>query len=379
MAQQQQSGGSGGSDNSMAAVWITVLLFITVYLIWMMGHQYIVAAVFWVNTVQAKVVNLFIHDPILANQINLMQTVDPASVDFNQMLDMTRNVGDFMRYPVVLVLVILAIVLYQSNITLKFRKTYSMKTLRAQEQYNWPAIMPIIKEDLVSQDVNKGPWAMALTPFEFAKKHQLLKKDDVLLDNAVPGEEMTAGVRRGDAKRVFTMQLGPYWNGFEHCSPHTYALAAVFMARMNRDRDAANHILSVLDKTFVIGKPDFSVARPILKKYQNTELVQEIVAKHAYTLTVMASLLQGARDDGVVPSAEFLWLKPVDRRLWYMLNCVGRQTPYSEVGGPFAHWRAEKEMGRRSLVPMIDEAIKALEVAIKEIKLTPRQMGELEP
>jgi intracellular multiplication protein IcmP len=175
------------------------------------------------------------------------------------------------------------------------------------------------------------------------------------------------------------MQLGPYWEGFEHCSPPAYALAGVFMARMNRDRDAANLILHTIDRTYVSGKPDFSVARPIVKKYQNTEAVQEIIAKHAYVLTVISSLLAAARDDGVVPSSEFLWLKPIDRRLWYMLNCIGRQTPYAEVGGPFAHWRAEKVMGRRSLVPMIDEAIRALEIAIKEIKLTPRQMQELEP
>lgn len=191
--------------------------------------------------------------------------------------------------------------------------------------------------------------------------------------------EMTAGVRRGDAKRVFTLQLGPYWDGFEHCSPQAYALAGVFMARLNRDRDAANNILSVLDRTFVEGKPDFSVARPVVEKYKNTEEIQELIGKHAYTLTVLASLLEKARQDGVVPSSEFLWLKPVDRRLWYMLNCVGRQTPYAEVAGAFAHWRAEKEMGRRSLVPMIDEAIRALEVAVKEVKLSPRQMQELEP
>ena len=73
---------------------------------------------------------------------------------------------------------------------------------------------------------------------------------------------------------------------------------------------------------------------------------------------------------------EFLWLKPMDRRLWYMLNCVGRQTPYSEAGGPFAHWRAEKVMGRRCLVPMIDEAIKGLEIAIRQVKQTPEQMQE---
>ncbi|APF02295.1 TPA: type IVB secretion system coupling complex protein DotM/IcmP [Legionella pneumophila] len=376
MAQQQQQ---SGSDNSMAPVWIVILLFITAYFIWALAHQYIVSFVFTINIWQARLVNLFLNNQLLANQIYLMQTLDPNTVNWDQMVTVMRAVGDYMRYPVICILVVLAFVLYNSNVTLKYRKTYDMKSLRAQEQFNWPAIMPIIKEDLVSQDVNKGPWAMALTPMEFARKYNLLRKDDALLDNPVPGQEMTAGIRRGDAKRVFTMQLGPYWDGFERCSPQAYALSAVFMARMNRDRDAANNILKVLDKTFVDGKPDFSVARPVMKKYQNTELVQEVVAKHAYVLTVIASLLEAAREDGVVPSSEFLWLKPVDRRLWYMLNCVGRQTPYSEVAGPFAHWKAEKEMGRRSLVPMIDEAIRALEIAVKEVKLSPRQMEELEP
>ena len=376
MAQQQQQ---PGADSGMGPVWMIALLFITVYIIWVTGHQHIVNLIFVINIWQAKFVNLFINNQALAHQINVMETINPNAVTWDQLVDMTRSVGDFMRYPVVCVLAFLAIILYKSNITLRFRKAHDMKSLRAQEQFNWPAIMPVVKEDLVSQDVNKGPWAMALTPLEFARRYKLLKKDDALLDNPIPGQEMTAGIRRGDAKRVFTMQLGPYWDGFEHCSPQAYALAAVFMARMNRDRDAANNILKVLDKTFVTGKPDFSVAKSTMLKYQNTELVQEVVSKHAYVLTVMASLIQAARNDGVVPSAEFLWLKPIDRRLWYMLNCIGRQTPYAEVGGPFAHWRAEKEMGRRCLVPMIDEAIRALEVAIKEIKLTPRQMEELEP
>ncbi|MGL5741193.1 MAG: type IVB secretion system coupling complex protein DotM/IcmP [Legionella sp.] len=377
MAQQPQQPGS--SDNSMAPIWIMVLLFLTAFVIWKTGHQYIVMVLFQINILQARLVNLFIHSDQLTNLIYLMQTVDPNAVDFDQLLETTRAVGDFMRYPVVVVLLALAVVLYRSNITLKFRKVYDMKKLREQEQFNWPAIMPIVKEDLVSQDVNKGPWAMAMTPMEFARKYNLLKKDDVLLDNPVSGQEMTAGIRRGDAKRVFTLQLGPYWDGFEHLSPQAYALAAVFIARINRDRDAANNVLATLDKTFVAGKPDFMVAKPVIDKYKNSEIVQEVVAKHAYTLSVMATLLAKARDDGVVPSAEFLWLKPIDRRLWYMLNSVGRQTPYAEVAGAFAHWKAEKEMGRRSLVPMIDEAIKALEIAIKEVKLTPRQMQELEP
>lgn len=378
MAQQAQQQGGGG-DNSMGPVWIIALLFATLYVIWAVGHQHIVSFVFNVNLLQAKLINLFVDSSQLNNDVYIMKTIDPATVKWDQMVMLTKSVGNYIRYPVIIILSILAIWLYKSNITLKFRRAHDMKTLRAQEQFNWPAIMPIVKEDLVSMDVNKGPWAMALTPIEFARKYKLLRKEDAILDNPAPGLEMTAGIRRGDAKRVFTLQLGPYWDSFERCPPHAAALAAVFMARLNRDRNSASLILETIDKTFAEGKPDFSVAKPILQKYQNMENVQEIVHQHAYLLTVLASLLAGARDDGVVPTAEFLWLKPIDRRLWYMLNCVGRQTPFSEVAGPFAHWRAEQAMGRRSLVPMIDEAIKALELAVKDVKLSPRQIQELEP
>ncbi len=378
MAQQQQQSG-GNSDNSMAPAWITVLLFLVLYVIWATGHRYIVSFVFYLNIWQAKLVDLFIGGSQLSNEIYIMQTVDPSAVTWSQLVALSHAVGDYVRYPVIVMLVVMAIFLYKSNVTLKFRRAHDMRTLRSQEQYNWPAIMPVVKQDLVNIDINTGPWAMALSPLEFAKKYQLLKKDDALLDNPLPGQEMTAGVRRGDAKRVFTLQLGPYWDGFERCPPHVRALAAVFLARTNRDRDSANKILEVLDKSSSIGKPDYSIANTVLKKYQNNELVQELAAKHAYVLTVMASLLQQSREDGVVPSAEFLWLKLVDRRLWYMLNCVGRQTPFSEVGGPFAHWKAESAMGRRSLVPMIDEAIKALEIAVKEVKLSPKELRELEP
>ncbi|KTD21068.1 type IVB secretion system coupling complex protein DotM/IcmP [Legionella londiniensis] len=376
MAQQAQQ---HSGDNSLAPVWITILLLLTAYVIWYVAHAYVVSFIFYLNILQAKLVSFFTGGTQLNQEIYLMQTIDPASVTWNQLIEHTRIVGNYMRYPFVGVLIVFAVILYKSNITLKFRKTYDMKSLRAQEQYNWPAIMPVVKEDLVSQDINQGPWAMALTPMEFARKYQLLKKNDSLLEKPLPGMEMTASIRRGDAKRVFTLQLGPYWDGFERCPPHARALAAVFIARLNRDRNAATMILESIDKSYAQGKPDYNIATATLKKYQNEANVQNIIARHAYQLTVLASLLQAARDDGVVPSAEFLWLKPVDRRLWYMLNCVGRQTPFAEVAGPFAHWKAEIAMGRRSLVPMIDEAIKALEIAVKEVKLSSQELQELQP
>ena len=377
MGQQQSQGQSG--DNSLTPIWVMLLLFITVFFIWKTGHKYIVMAVFSLNLIQAEVIHFFTRSSQLADDIYLMQTLNPDSVDWAQLREIMQHVGEYIRYPVLIILVILAIILYRSDVTLRYRRAHNMKTLRMQEQVNWPAIMPIVKYDLANVDINKGPWAMALTPMEFAKKHNLLKKNDVLMDNPVPGQESTAGIRRGDAKRVFTLQLGPIWDGFDRCPPHAQALAAVFMARMNRDKAAALRILRALDKSTSDGTPDYSVGLSVLKKYHNDEKVQEVVSKHAYLLTAMASLLKASRDDGVMPSADFLWLKPIDRRLWYMLNCIGRQTPFVEVGGPFAHWLAERASGRPLLAPMIDESIKALEVAIKEIKLSPKELQELLP
>lgn len=378
MAQQAQQN-QGGGDNALAPVWITILLFFTLYFLWKYGHPYIVGFVFYLNILQAKLISLVYDPTVLQSEIMLMKTVDPATVSWDEFIEITRNVGIYVRYPVLVVLLVLAVMLYRSNIVLKFRRIHSMNSLRDQEQHNWSAIMPIVNQDLVSTDIDEGPWAMGLTPIEFSRKYDLLRKEDKLLDNPLPGMEMTAGIRKGDAKRVFTLQIGPYFTGFDRLPDHIVALAAVFMARINRDKDSAKKILSTIDKSFAQGKPDFSPAKAILKKYENTELVQEVLAKHAYVLTVMSALLDAARDDGVVPACEFLWLKVVDRRLWYMLNSVGRQTPFVEVAGPFAHLKSETALGRRSLMPMVDEATKALEIAVKEIKLSPKELNQLEP
>lgn len=70
-------------------------------------------------------------------------------------------------------------------------------------------------------------------------------------------------------------------------------------------------------------------------------------------------------------AAEFLWLKPVDRPLWFMLNNVGRRTAFTEVAGPMAHWLAEKVIGRKLIVPMVNQATTALVAALEEVVYNP--------
>ena len=78
-------------------------------------------------------------------------------------------------------------------------------------------------------------------------------------------------------------------------------------------------------------------------------------------------MLKIARSDGVLATAEFLWVKPVDRELWYMLNSVGRQTAVVEVSGCFAHWLAEVKLGAAIKTPMVKQAVDALQEALENV------------
>ena len=91
-----------------------------------------------------------------------------------------------------------------------------------------------------------------------------------------------------------------------------------------------------------------------------------MASRHAYVSTLLASLLEAAREGGVLATAEFIWLKPLNRKLWYLLNSVGRQTAVIEAAGPFSHWLAEKRVKRALKVPMIKTAVDALEESIAD-------------
>jgi len=242
-----------------------------------------------------------------------------------------------------------------------------MASLRKCEQSNWPQITPISKLNLIEQDLDEGPWAMAQMPMVFAKKNGILKEHE---EDGKPGVKVVPGI----AHRVFALQLGPAWSGPAALPVHAQALFAIFAARANRDADGANALIEQIALSSNSGKLDFSGVGKLLNKYQNSKLVALATQKHAYMLTIMASMLVLGRTDGVIASSEFLWLKPVDRKLWYMLNSVGRQTAVSEVAGPFAHWLAEIRVGRPMRVPMVDEAAKALEVAVEDILYEPEEV-----
>jgi intracellular multiplication protein IcmP len=379
MAANQQA--ANQNDNSLDFLWLVVIIVAAVALIWFFGRSYIAIGVFqvryyeiiginsvlgaWGKLVQLLHLPFALPDTQSLNQWFSYIQSKPGAVPFNTLADISAAVGKYLRIPVAIILALCAMQVYRANLQTKFQKIFSMVRLKKQEVKDWPQIAPVVNLDLVKQDINIGPWAMAMTPMEFAKNNNLLK-----IEKDVNGK-VIAGLQLGAAHRVFSLQLGPVWNNGNKLPIHIQALFAIFAARVNRDRAPSDKLLNQISASANSGKLDFTGTQELLKSHYDSKLVRRVIGSHAYVLTVMASLLELGRTDGVLASAEFLWLKPLDRKLWYMLNSVGRQTAVPEVAGPFAHWLAERKIGRPLKVPMVDQAVKSLNLALQEVVYEP--------
>lgn len=375
-----QGGGQGSGDSSYDILWIIAALFIAVGVIWyffsaQMISFYLTIKI-WELNLLGYVGNLMNHpyyfDP-LRNTL-MGARANAAHLNFSNIAAIGSSVGVWLRIPFVVLLLILAVIVYVNNTTRVYRRTYNMHDFAKLESKNWPQITPIVNLDLIKTDIDTGPWAMALTPMQFCKKYKLL--DEVRPQrregmSRKDWDRVEVVLKRGEANKLFVMQLGPLWGGANRLPPYVRALFAVFAARINSDSKAAANLLTQMSASSLHKDINLSGADELLKKHENSKLVQQVVQAHAYVSTVMAAMLLAAREDGVQASADFLWLKPRDRRLWYTLNTVGRQTPFIEVAGIFAHWVSEKEAGRRLIVPMVEEATNAVEAALKEVVYRP--------
>jgi hypothetical protein len=91
------------------------------------------------------------------------------------------------------------------------------------------------------------------------------------------------------------------------------------------------------------------------------ELVRSTLLTHAYVKTVMFSLMDKTWTYGVLSSAELLWIKKIDRDLWYVVSQQGRTSSFVEVVGCWSHYLAESTYGFRTLMPQVNEGFRGLD------------------
>ena len=357
-------------DAHLNVVWLIALIFIIGGAIWYFGRAPVVTSFFYIKRFEIHILSFFTKK--LEHVRLFMLSQNPATISFNSVALVANEVGYYLRYPVIVILLLLAFLMKTKKSPDRYKETFTMKSLTEFQLEDWPYCAPTLNLNLSDEDISKGPWAVAMQPMQFAKKHKLVKvtRQAETAAEVLNGElKKKITLLRGKASKIFMTQLGELWTGVDNLKPHAKALYAVFAAKACRDSKGAQALIYQMAKSS-LQKVNFSGIDELLKKYKDKIEVVRVTEKHAYVLTVMASMLQLARLDGVLSSAEFLWLKPMDRSLWFMLNAVGRQTVTVEVAGAYAHWLAEIELGSAIKIPMVEEATNAFEFVFEEMIYT---------
>ncbi len=373
MAAQQDPNAEKGTG----LLWGIAFIFGVILLIWMKYKQQLIAGYIFIKQIELSILEIVSYLPIPGFNDQVMDMIDyldnnSYNPDTSLLMYIAEKTGFYLAFFQLLLSGYLFSVVWKTNAQVKYKTKHSMRSLSNQEQHNWVQIMPITSLNLVDDDVNKGPWSMALTPLQFCKKFELITVETVI-DRKSPWK--TEGIKKSrllkdKALDLFKSQMGQIWEGENALPPHRKALFAVFLARIEHDTNGATQLLEELSISYAKGSLDYASVDPLLKKHRQSKAAIKCVQNHAYVLTVLASMLKLARTDGVLATSSFIWLKPTDRELWYMLNCVGRQTPYCETAGPFAHLIAEEELGRPLFKPIVDKAVSALEDALEKIVYT---------
>lgn len=371
-------GGQNQTDGAVNLMWIILSVCGIIVFLWYFHRSYLVSPILLVRKFELDLIQFFVdalrgvanflNIPLISNAMlvkykQIIDSIDPSKISKADFDDVNVVVAGWIRYFYAAFLFVLSIIVYFKHKEVNYKTKYSMDSLRKSEQVHWPQITPVVNIDLVKADANVGPWAMSKTPM------MLCRENDLIFPTMLDQYEVW-GLKRGPAFRIFSLQLGRLYAGADHLPIHVKALVVIFVSRAERDRDTSIKFIKQISASAVSGKLDFSGIEEALQKYKHSKAIQWVEQRHAYIYTFMATLLEVSRADGVLASSEFLWLKPVDRRLWYMLNTVGRQTAVIEISGAVSHWLAEKAIKSPLRTPMVKSAVNALEEALTGILRT---------
>lgn len=204
-----------------------------------------------------------------------------------------------------------------------------------------PALSPeewLISEGLIPSKDNAEKLANKLVPFDQKNADELFQ--DITIDGI---------------NEILEDKMGSTWNGFKSLNNYEKGLVAALILHYDFQNELGREILLFLNATFDASYPDKDRFEQMLgrnrwlqgkikesfdskagRKLENKSLI------HGWKNTALVTILRRARlEGGVLPTANFLWLKLIDRTLWYTLNNAGNAVSSIESAGVHAHFRAE--------------------------------------
>lgn len=118
------------------------------------------------------------------------------------------------------------------------------------------------------------------------------------------------------------------------------------------------------------GIANLSLAQPLYNKYRKHPSFVKLFAVHHWEHTALFALLALAQKKGRYTTAEVLWLRPLNRVMYFSLNSRGSYTPHTEAAATFAQHAFETACARLGRLPVdsqmrhilyMDKAIEGLQ------------------
>lgn len=98
------------------------------------------------------------------------------------------------------------------------------------------------------------------------------------------------------------------------------------------------------------GMANLQVAQWIYTKYRDNEKARQLFSVHHWEYTYLCELLRQAKRQGKCGHTSIMWLKPMNRVLFYAINQVGRWVPHAESSAVFAQHAAEQIASKNGMV-----------------------------
>jgi intracellular multiplication protein IcmP len=337
---------------------------------WFAMSTEISSGIRWIRVAEMSFAKPFTnrYDPIIHQLINLK----PDQITGSYLLEMTEVTGEVVRIPIAIIFAIMSVIAFFLKAKHPYSRKFDMEGLAKEQATAFPVTQPIIKfNPLKENSRTQGDpvpehlplFAEALTPEEW------------VAHNDIP---VTDGIVDPDACRLaFAKQLGHRWKGVATLPTYAKALFVAFSMKANGMRNESDEFLGEVAGCWEPGRglvltPELS--KQIRDKIADPKfgrITEKVAALHSFTTPALLRCLQVARDQGgVLAPAQFVWLRGVDRHMWYALNNLGRGALHPEAAGAIGHYRSEKNAGKPIPNPQVDIAIDGLVLYLKENFIT---------
>lgn len=333
------------------------------YLLWHFFSGYIIRGMFPIQWLQIKLIEYtsgigqtgrnvleFVESTITGDQ-------DAWTIGIVDFWTIRTIVGERIQWPMVgLTLVFAAILIKRSMRSDKFKAVLSLNSFMEYNAQHWRTSLFSVKFD---PDKDWPEMKPQKSPGEWVR------------DNGIKYEKGDLDIAK--AEGVMLEQLGSLWQGQDNLPLHIEAMFAIMGAHMI-GHPGSGGLRGDLTVTYTLQKDvekrDAQVKAliaPFIADEKVKEAINSVAAKHAWTSTILIEFFEQSRSaQGVLATAEFLWLKSIDRPLYYVLNNVGRRAFHVEGSGAICHYFYEKRASRSLPDPKFDKALEGIVYYLKE-------------